>query len=164
MLLLSICAVGVLGGTHPWSRPGCWPLWVPVLPRPGDEEEVEAGLPEGLGWAVQRGGDGRLDRQSGLRPHRLRRGESWEKRRLQWHARRSAVFGMTITRTGNRDQPVGRSLVELVLPLVTWKQSVCPQGFTAGVNCSSCHEANTTLRLNPTTTCTLHSTLPEVLR
>lgn len=71
---------------------------------------------------------------------------------------------MTITRTGNRDQPVGRTLVEVVLPLVAWKQSVCPQGFTAGVNRSSCHKVNTTLRLNPTTTCTLHSALPEVLR
>lgn len=63
---------------------------------------------------------------------------------------------MTITRTGNRDQPVGRTLVELVLPLVAWEQSVCPRGFTAGANCSRCHEANTTLRLKSPSPPTTH--------
>lgn len=105
-----VFVLGVLGGTHPGRRLGCWPVRVPVLPRPRDEEEAAAGLSEGLGRAIQRGGDGRPSHQSGLRLHGLRRGKGREKGHLPGHAGRSAVFCMTITRTGNRDQSVVATL------------------------------------------------------
>lgn len=98
--------VGVLGGTHSRGHPGRRSVWVPVLPWPWGQEEAEAGLSEGRCREIQRGGDGGRCYQAGLHPHHLWSGETWEKRSFPGLDRRSAVFSMTITRTGNGDQSV----------------------------------------------------------
>lgn len=97
---------GLLGGTHPGGHPGCRALRVPVLPRPGAQEEAGDGLSQGLGGKVPGGGGGRRRHQTRLRPHRLPSGESREKGVFPGHGGRSAVLRMTITCAGSRDQSV----------------------------------------------------------
>lgn len=106
MVALLLLLAGILGRTHPGGRPGCRSVWVPVLPRPWAEEEAKASLSQGLGRKIPRGGGGRHRHQTRLHPHHLWTGQSWEKGVFPGHHGGGAVFCMTITRTGKRDQSV----------------------------------------------------------
>lgn len=147
MVVLLLFLAGVLGGTHPGGRPGCRSVWVPVLPRPWGEEEAKAGLSQGLGRKIPRGGGGRRHHQTRLHPHHLRTGESWEKGVFPGHHGRGAVFCMTITRAGNRDQSVERTaklwsihLDPVHLPDLRQKWNFCPPGSTVSPSFSHCHK------------------------
>ncbi len=152
--------VGVLGRTHSGGHPGCWSVWVPVLPWPWDEEEAEAGLSEGPGREIQGGGDRRCCHQAGLRPHHLWSGKSWEKRSFPGLDGRSAVFSMTITCTGNGDQFVEQNDSQT---LEHPSCDFCPWGVTARLNYSHCHKASMMLWPNHTNIYNLFNTAPEAL-
>lgn len=153
MVVLWLFLAGVLGGTHPGGRPGCQSLWVPVLPRPWGEEKAKAGLSQGLGWKISRGGGGQRCHQTRLRPHHLWTGESWENGVFPGHQdRRGAVFCMTIMHTRNRDQSVERTaklwsvhLDSVHLQDLRQKWNFCLPGSTVSLSSAHCLKANVNL-------------------